>query len=541
MATPTTTAVIYARVSSVKQADEGLPIESQIDQCQRKAAALEATVVRIFKDAGISGRSDIRPAFQEAIEYCAVFEVKYFITWDTSRFARNKLDAARYKQLLRRDGTSMVYASNDIDGDTDEGWLLESVFEMMDEQYSRKISRDTKRSLMKNARDGFFNGGAVPFGYGVVAEGRRKRMVEDPTESHLVREIFREYIGGVGVVTIMRALNHRGVKRRGKRWTKNTVNNLLKNWVYLGYITFNKRNRAERSVRPVTDWIRTKSHAALVNEEDFMTVQRMLGARAPTEGGGNSMSSFLFTGLLRCEACDKGLQIVTGTGRSKVYSYYNCAGAVSGSSSCKSRRIPASELDAFLVDYILDRILTPVRLAEIATQIYEIKGDWVKTREADRRALVGQLRSAEGRRAKLYAVLEKHGVEAPNLSDMGPRLRELNGEIKVLEASLDALESQPVPISKIDDVQLAQVAAFVREMVEGCQEPKKIREFLGSFIEKVTITGDEALIRYHPSKLVNSSGWDAVQSGGNWLPDLGMLRTVQLAARLPDRFVRRAA
>lgn len=51
-------AVIYARVSTTRQADDQLPIQGQIDRCQEKAAALGADVVKVFVDEGISGRSD---------------------------------------------------------------------------------------------------------------------------------------------------------------------------------------------------------------------------------------------------------------------------------------------------------------------------------------------------------------------------------------------------------------------------------------------------------------------------------------------------
>ncbi|MBN9127393.1 MAG: hypothetical protein J0I90_07400 [Nitrosospira sp.] len=36
------TAIIYSRVSTVRQADDGLPIESQIEQGHKKAAMLGA-------------------------------------------------------------------------------------------------------------------------------------------------------------------------------------------------------------------------------------------------------------------------------------------------------------------------------------------------------------------------------------------------------------------------------------------------------------------------------------------------------------------
>ena len=44
----TTTAIIYARVSTARQADDGLPVESQIDQCQAegpRAVRLVGTAV----------------------------------------------------------------------------------------------------------------------------------------------------------------------------------------------------------------------------------------------------------------------------------------------------------------------------------------------------------------------------------------------------------------------------------------------------------------------------------------------------------------
>lgn len=74
-------AIIYTRVSSKRQADDGLPLESQLASCRAKAEQLGAEVLREFVDSGISGTTDKRPAFQEAINYCSLMNVDYFITW----------------------------------------------------------------------------------------------------------------------------------------------------------------------------------------------------------------------------------------------------------------------------------------------------------------------------------------------------------------------------------------------------------------------------------------------------------------------------
>lgn len=186
------TAVIYARVSTARQADDGLPVESQIDQCKARAAALGATVIRIFRDDGISGRTSARPAFLEAIDFCDAHQVGMFVCWSTSRFARNRLDAAVYKRLLAKAGTRLVYASQDF-GDNDDAWLAEAIVEVMDEQYSRTIAKDTRRSMRKNAEDGYWNGGHVPFGFHVVPDGKRRRLAPLESEAAVVRMIFRRY------------------------------------------------------------------------------------------------------------------------------------------------------------------------------------------------------------------------------------------------------------------------------------------------------------------------------------------------------------
>lgn len=183
-------AVIYARVSTARQADDGLPVASQIERCRDKAAALGAEVVKVFRDDGISGRTTQRPAFQEALDFCDRGGVDYFVCWSTSRFARNRLDAALNKRLLVKMGVKLAYASQDF-GESDDAWLTEAITEIIDEQYSRTIAKDTRRSMAKNAQDGFFNGGRVPFGFRPAPVGRRKRLEIDAGESATVSAVFR--------------------------------------------------------------------------------------------------------------------------------------------------------------------------------------------------------------------------------------------------------------------------------------------------------------------------------------------------------------
>jgi site-specific DNA recombinase len=505
------TAVIYARVSTTRQADDGLPIGSQIEQGYKKASDMQAEVLREFIDAGISGRTDERPAFKDAVAYCKAYAVDYFICWSTSRFARNKLDAALYKRELEKAGTRIVYVSVDIDSRTNSGWMMESILEIFDEHFSRQVSVDTLRSMIKNARDGYFNGGVTAFGYGTVKEGKRKRLVINEAEAAVVRDIFRYYREGLGVKAIALLLNSQAVLYRGKKWSKTTVTNLLKNETYTGKIIFNRINHTTRIQRPRDEWIVTQSHEPIISAEDYMSVQIIFGERAPREGGGSPNSNFVFTGMLKCGQCGSSLQIESGKGRSKVYHYYNCRSAQSGT-GCKHRRLSAEELDRFLIDTILDKILNREMLVETLTDLQHSAGQWVRDR-GDRRAVI-----------------------VTNLNSIESRLRNQRDEA---ERQLIQLEEEEPPCVAITDYDVDAMAELMRDIVQTTTNEKKLRMFFGEFIDRIEVGDDQVSIVYSREKIVNRANSGTVHSDAIWLPDRALLRTRELSAKLPARFVRK--
>ena len=533
-------AIIYARVSTTKQADDELPIESQVEQGHKKAVAIGADVLRVFTDGGVSGRTDRRPAFIEAVQYCKIYEVDYFICWNTPRFARNKLDAALYKHELQKGGTRVVYAGIEIDNRTDAGWLLESFSEVMDEYNSRQVSADTKRSMVKNARDGHFNGGRVPLGYETAPNGKRKRVVVNESEAGMVREIFRMCADGNGAKIIAMQLNKNERLNRGRRWNKNTVLNLLKNRIYIGQIVFNRTNHVTKAVRPQDEWIITQAHEPIIDEATFMAIQSKFEDRAASEGGGSPNSCFVFTGLLKCGKCGSAMHTTSAKGRSKRYHYYNCASALRGE-DCEPRRIAAHEFDEWMTGIVLDRILTHDMLASMIEDLQELTSKWVKERASRRSDAVKEMRDVEGRLRKLYGVLELHGKDAPNLGDLTIRLRELKAQREQVETRLVKIEEEDMPETIVSDIEVKEMASILRDIVRTTDDPKRLRLFFSSFITKIDIGANGAVIHYDKTKLINQSGTDVVPGTTRWLPELALLGTTRLSVQFPGRFMKKAA
>jgi DNA invertase Pin-like site-specific DNA recombinase len=103
-------AVLYARVSSEKQAEKDLSISAQLKALRKYASDKGFEIVREFVDEAESARTANRPAFQEMIAL-ARQKTKPFdaiLVWKLSRFARNREDSIVFKSLLRKKGIQVI-------------------------------------------------------------------------------------------------------------------------------------------------------------------------------------------------------------------------------------------------------------------------------------------------------------------------------------------------------------------------------------------------------------------------------------------------
>ncbi len=515
-------AVIYARVSTKRQADDGVSMDSQIEQCRVKAKALEVDVVEVFRDEGKTGTNDRRPGFQSALAYCAAHKVSHFICWSTSRFGRNLEDALKNTSQLREWGTKAAYVHQDMDLETDAGWMLSVMTGMMDEVYSRNVSRDTLRSMITSSREGFFVGGRAPFGYQVEKVGKRSKLAPHPEESAIVARMFGLALAEkMGSQAIALRMNSTGLLRNGKAWGKNAVTTILKNPSYMGERLFNQMLKKGRQAKPAAEVVSVASHPAIVSKEDFEKVQAMMKDRTPHEVGGTPKSCFGFSGLLRCGICDTQLQIRNGTGRKGVvYSYYACLAHKTGKPRCFLKAAPAEAFDAWMVNELLGRVLTTAVVQKVVDEIKANGGKWAQERDVRRRTMVKGLREAEGKRDKLYEVVETLGKSTPNLPATMERLNVLQESIKALEASLNDLETREAPDYRLVDIDPELAVETIQKVIRACPDPKQLRVLMGTFVQLITVSNTSVVVEYREDALLRSVN-PTVHIGVRWLLDLG--------------------
>lgn len=537
----TKTAIIYARVSDKKQAEADVSVPSQIEAAQAKAAALEAAVLRVFTDDGRSAyKENNRPAFDAAIDMALGMGVDYFITWSSARFARSKYEAMIYKRRLDQAGVQLIYLSTPIDRSTDAGWVVDSVMEIFNELQSRQNASDTRRSMIRNAKLGYYCGGRVPYGYRSIPaadDPKRRRLEVVPEEAVIVRQLFDQRRRGVGAKRLAVSMNLAGLRCRGRPWSKALVLAILRSEAVVGNVVFGRRNRHTLAKADRSDWIVVPSHEPIVEVDAWKDVQELLAAAGEGCEGGSPLSTHPFTGLLRCGRCGASLQVETARGRSAIYSYYRCSGAQKRG-TCSAPRYRADAMDDWLSTVILDNVLSRQTLRDVASLIEEECGRWATERDDRRRAITQQMRDLQKRTSNLYDVLELHGKSAPNLGDLTQRLRANQEDMKRLEAQLATIDAEVAATVRFSDEDLDELAGFMRQQLATAESGAAARQFYSGFVRSITVGEREVTLAYDPAKVLSPS---PVHSNVVWLPDPSTLRTVTLSVPLSAKVLAKVA
>jgi DNA invertase Pin-like site-specific DNA recombinase len=334
-------AVAYIRESTEEQG-QGFSPDAQRENIRRFAPENNLELVGEYCDFHSGWRkSEARPQFQRLMADAAEGRFDVVLVFHTSRFARNQVEARRYKQLLReRLGIRVVSVTQPMGEDhTDpSAFLAESIHEMFDEYYSVSLSFWTRSGLREKARQGHLVG-SLPWGY--LRDPATKLAVPHAERAPLVLALFERYATGhESDRTLAAWLNATGAHTaRNRLFGKDTVREMLCNAAYAGYVT-GLRSK-DRSIRGL--------HEPLVPEELFDRVQEVRGWRTRVLKPGPPSEDYLLRKLLCCERCGARMHGTAGS-RPRVRRYM-CSTRRYGN-PCGEPITKAQPLEAQLVDWI---------------------------------------------------------------------------------------------------------------------------------------------------------------------------------------------
>jgi site-specific DNA recombinase len=486
--------VLYVRVSTAEQAEKDLSLPAQLDALKDYCKRRGYTAIAEYVEPGASGTDDNRRVFnlmmQEVMAPSA--EVDAILVYQTSRFMRNAGRARQHKEFLAKHGVRVVSISQEV-ADDPHGRLTEGMFELFDQYESELNGLRTKAALRENAKQGYFNGSRPPFGFKiekieVKPDLWRGKLVPNAAEVPFVREVIQAYITKTGAKGAAGALNQRGLRYRGKLFSKDLVLKIVDETAAIGTYYWGRVDHKTRAVNPEDEWIAIPTEP-IVETELFEMGQRVRQERDPIRNPGRAASSpLLLAGLVKCGNCGQAFQLEASGKQTEAgvykYRYYNCRTFLrTGKDACSGQRIPTDKLESAVLEHLADRIFTAERCREILRDAVEEVGLIKQKTAAERQARQQELDDVERRIRRWESAFEEGSLDP---ADHRERIAELTSRRAGLRETLAKVVPMKPPGHLYTPATMEKFQRSLREVFLG-EDRTLAKSYLRFLVDKIVI------------------------------------------------------
>lgn len=470
----------YIRYSDHKQ-DDGFSVEYQMTEIEEFMYKHGLELQKHHIDQAISGTKVAgREAFFDLVNDVKAGLVDVIVVYKLNRIFRNAYESQKYRKLFKKHGVKLMSVTQQIDEDTSAGRLMTNVLSDIDQYQSETISDHVKSSMREMARQGFFTGGTVPFGYTleVIENGKkpRKKYIPDEKEKAVVQELFKLYADGHSLRYLQTYLTDNGfLTRQKKQFGITTIARMLGNDFYIGTLRYRTQGYEdiviENAVPPIIDG------------DLWRQVQERKNANKQVQPR-KRKRLYALTGKIYCGVCGAhfyGMQSgSTQNGKYYAYRYYVCSNR-KGYQSCHCDRIRKDYIENVVLQQIKKQILNNTAITALARDIAAICS-------SSPAQISEEIKSLSKRKKELEGILN-------TLLEM-----RLNGEMSadilkkksvVFEAELAEVINQIFALEerRKNSVTPESVEAYLREMLAHAEnaDDEVLKTLFDNFVERIVI------------------------------------------------------
>ncbi|WP_033441915.1 recombinase family protein [Saccharothrix sp. NRRL B-16314] len=333
----TTRCAIYARISEDREGAH-LGVDRQVADCRELAARLGWHVVHVFTDNDISAYSGKpRPGYRALLAAMRDGEIGGVLAWHTDRLHRNVRELLDYITTSNAGGVDThTCRAGQLDLTTPTGRASAITQAAWAAQESEHKADRVRRARLEAAREGRWQGGARPFGFGADGESL------NPAEAAEIVKAAEVILAGGSLRSVVRDLNMRGVRTTFNKdeWSTIAFRDVLLRPRNAGLVVY--RGAIMEGVKG--RW------PAILPEPTWRALVAVLTDPARRTNGANNQVRWLGSGLYLCGVCEQPTLRASVAGGSRAPAY-RC--------SSRERQITGPHVSrrATVVDEVVERVL----------------------------------------------------------------------------------------------------------------------------------------------------------------------------------------
>jgi len=219
-------AIGYVRVSTDRQAEQGVSLEAQEAKIRAMATVQGVDLAEVIIDGGESAKNPKRPGLERLLAMVNAGKVQAVIIAKLDRLTRSVKDLASRLELFEKKKVALVAVAESLDTGSAAGRLVITIMAAVS-QWEREAIGERSRDALRHKRAQGERTGNVPSGFRVAADGRH--IEPDSAEQAAVLAITELRAQGHSLRGIASTLNGQGHRtRRGTAWRLESVNRVVK-------------------------------------------------------------------------------------------------------------------------------------------------------------------------------------------------------------------------------------------------------------------------------------------------------------------------
>jgi len=250
---------IYTRVSTEDQAKEGFSLDAQLEKLRAYCTARGWIIEGEYIDDGYSGRKIKRPAYTSMMEKIDSWDALLVLKMD--RIHRNSKNFMLMMEALNKKGKEFVSMMESLDTSTAMGRFVMDIIQRIAQLESEQIGERVYIGMEQKAK---INGGMLGFNTPYGYEYQNGKLLLNPNEAAIVKDMFSWYLSGKSIGNITKLLNDaKFPTKKGRLWAKKTISAILKNPLYCGYLHWE-------------EYLNKSDHESIIDVQDFTRVQHLI-------------------------------------------------------------------------------------------------------------------------------------------------------------------------------------------------------------------------------------------------------------------------
>jgi DNA invertase Pin-like site-specific DNA recombinase len=222
-AEPARVALGYVRVSTDKQAEEGVSLDAQAEKIRAMAVVQGLALGEIIVDAETAKHLN-RPGMARMLAEVDAGRVAVVIIAKLDRLTRSVRDLAELLERFTSASCSLVSVAESLDTGTAAGRLVLNIMTAVS-QWEREAIGERTRDALRHKRSQGQRTGTIPYGYHAPD---KIHLVELPAEQAILSTARSLAADGLSLREIAARLNSSGFPtRRGAPWRHQYVANIL--------------------------------------------------------------------------------------------------------------------------------------------------------------------------------------------------------------------------------------------------------------------------------------------------------------------------